>query len=113
MNIPKTTIFSLDEVEIDSIKKAIDNLDSIKSGTFGGIPPNCLNGVSDISGNFLHAVWNDEVLKDLKFPSGLKLADVVSAFKKEESILSDSNEIRTHNHLVRKRTLNYLAKLAK
>ena len=26
--------------------------------------------------------------------------------------LSDSNEIRTHNHLVRKRTLNHLAKLA-
>ena len=25
--------------------------------------------------------------------------------------LSDSNEIRTHNHLVRKRTLNHLAKL--
>ena len=27
--------------------------------------------------------------------------------------LSDSNEIRTHNHLVRKRTLNHLASLAK
>ena len=27
--------------------------------------------------------------------------------------LSDSKVIRTHNHLVRKRTLNYLAKLAK
>ena len=26
------------------------------------------------------------------------------------TFLSDSNEIRTHNHLVRKRTLNYLAK---
>ena len=26
--------------------------------------------------------------------------------------LSDSNGIRTHNHLVRKRTLNHLAKLA-
>ena len=26
--------------------------------------------------------------------------------------LSDSNMIRTHNHLVRKRTLNYFAKLA-
>ena len=26
--------------------------------------------------------------------------------------LSDSNGIRTENHLVRKRTLNYLAKLA-
>ena len=27
--------------------------------------------------------------------------------------LSDSNEIQTHNHLVHKRTLNHLAKLAK
>ena len=27
--------------------------------------------------------------------------------------LSDSNEIRTHNHSLRKRTLNHLAKLAK
>ena len=27
--------------------------------------------------------------------------------------LSDSNEIRTHNHLVRKRTLNHLASFAK
>ena len=27
-------------------------------------------------------------------------------------LLSDSNEIQTHNHLVRKRTLNHLAKLA-
>ena len=29
------------------------------------------------------------------------------------SRLSDSNGIRTHNHLVRKETLNHLAKLAK
>ena len=28
-------------------------------------------------------------------------------------ILSDSNEFRTHSHLVRKRTINHLAKLAK
>ena len=28
-------------------------------------------------------------------------------------VLSDSNEIRTHNHLVRKGTLNHLAKLVK
>ena len=27
--------------------------------------------------------------------------------------LGDSNAIRTHNHLVRKRTLNHLAKMAK
>ena len=42
----------------------IDNLDERKSGTFGEIPTNCLNGVSNISVKFLHTVWNDEVLKD-------------------------------------------------
>ena len=32
--------------------------------------------------------------------------------KKRKGLISDSNVIRTHNHLVRKRTLNHLAKLA-
>ena len=89
-NIPKTTTFSFYETETDSIKKIIDNLDSRKSGIFGGIPANCLKGVSDISAKFLHTVWNDEVLKDLKFPSELKLADVVPAFKKEDSTLVEN-----------------------
>ena len=89
-NIPKTATFSFDETETDSIKKIIDNLDSRKSGIFGGIPANCLKGVSDISAKFLHIVWNDEVLKDLKFPSELKLADVVLALKKEDSTLVEN-----------------------
>ena len=82
-NIPKTTTFSFDKTETDSIKKIIDNLDSRKSGIFGGIPAN-------ISPKFLDTVWNDEVLKDLKFPSELKLADVVPAFKKEDSTLVEN-----------------------
>ena len=90
MDIPKTITFSFDENEIDSIKKMIDNLDSRKSGTFGGIPANCLKGVSDISGKFLHNIVNDEVLKNLKFPSELKLEDVVPAFKKEDSALVEN-----------------------
>ena len=89
-NIPKTATFSFDETETDSIKKIIDNLDSRKSGIFGGIPANCLKGVSDISAKFLHTVWNDEMLTDLKFPSELKLADVVPAFKKEDSTLVEN-----------------------
>ena len=64
-----TTTFTFDEIETDLIKKMIDNLDSRKSGTFGGIPVNWLNEVSDIAAIFLDTVWNDEVLKDLKFPS--------------------------------------------
>ena len=65
----------------------IDNLDSSKSGTFGGIPTNCLKCISDISAKFLKSVWNNEVLKDLKFASGLKLADIVPVFKKDDSTL--------------------------
>ena len=87
-NIPKTTTFNFDEIGSDSIKKMINNLDSKKSGTFGGIPVNCLKGVSEISAEFLNNVWNDEVLKDLKFPSELRLADVVPVFKKEDPTLA-------------------------
>ena len=86
-NIPKTTNFEFSQVDIDSIKKMIDNLDSSKSGTFGGIPTNCLTGVSDISAKFLNSVWNNEVLKDLKFANGLKLTDIVPVFKKDDSTL--------------------------
>ena len=57
-----------------------------KSRTFGGI----LKDVSDISANFLHTVWNDDVLKDLKFPSELKLADAVPAFTKEDPTLVEN-----------------------
>ena len=86
-NIPKTTNFEFSQVDIDSIQKMIDNLDSKKSGTFGGIPTNCLKGVSDISAKFLNSVWNNEVLKDLNFANGLKLADIVPVFKKDDSTL--------------------------
>ena len=90
-NIPNTTVFSVDETKIDSRKKIIDKLDSRKSEIFGGIPANWLKVVSDISAKFLHTVWNDEILKDLIFPSELKLADVVSAFKKEDPPLVENN----------------------
>ena len=59
-----------------------------KSGTFGGIPTNCLKGVSDISAKFFNSVWNNEVLKDLNFANGLKLAHIVPVFKKDDSTLA-------------------------
>ena len=82
-NIPKTETFTFNEIEADLIKKMIDNLDARKSEISGAIPANCLKGVSYISANFFHTVSNDEVLKDLKYPSELKLADVVPAFKSQ------------------------------
>ena len=65
----------------------IDNLDLKKSGTFGGIPTNYLKGVSDISAKFLNSVWNNEVLKDLNFAYGLKLADIVPVLRKNIQLL--------------------------
>ena len=97
-NIPKTTTFSFDKIDTDSVKKMIDNLDSRKSGTFGGILANCLKAVSDISAKVLQTVWNDEVLKDSKFPSELELADVVPAFKKEDSTLVENYRPFVNHH---------------
>ena len=84
-SIPESTTFSFDEIETDSIKRITDKLDSRKSGIFGVIPTNCLQGVSGISAKFLHIIWNEEVLTDLKFPSEPKPPNPARAFKKEDS----------------------------
>ena len=36
---------------------------------------------------------------------------LLGCFQNSQNSFSDCNEIRTHNHLDRKRTLNYLVKL--
>ena len=43
----------------------------------------------------------------------LNVMDFVAWSRRNIWSLSDSNEIRTHNHLVRKRTLNHLTMLVK
>ena len=43
----------------------------------------------------------------------LNVKELLAQSRRYTWSLSNSNEIRTHNHLVRKRTLNHLAKLAK
>ena len=78
-NIPKTTIFSFDEIRTYSIKKIIDNLDSRKVGHLEEFQAITYK-VFQIFLLSLYTVWNDEVLKDLKFSSKLKLADIVPAF---------------------------------
>ena len=65
-----------------------DNPDPRKSGIFEGIPANCLKGVSDIFAKFLHTVWNDEGLTDLKLLREVKLAG--AAFKKGDSTLVEN-----------------------
>ena len=45
--------------------------------------------------------------------SCLNVKELLARNRREFLILSDCNGTRTHNHLIRKRTLNHLAKLAK
>ena len=81
------------KVETYSVKEMIDGLDSIKSGIFEGIPRNFPRCAWVIFAEFLHAVWNDELLKDLKFARDLKLADVVPVFKKDTNkFIKNSNK---------------------
>ena len=87
--ILKTSTFSFDETEIDSIQKMTDNLDSRKSGTFEEIPVNFIKNVPNISAKLLGTAWNDEVLKDLTFPSELKLAGVVTVLKKGSTLVEN------------------------
>ena len=44
--------------------------------------------------------------------SCLNVKEILASSRWDISSLSESNRIRTHNHLVRKRTFNHLAKLA-
>ena len=81
------------KVETYSVKEMIDGLDSSKSGIFEGITRNFPRGAWGIFAEFLHAVWNDELLKDLKFARDLKLADVVPVFKKDTNkFIKNSNK---------------------
>ena len=88
----------------------IKNLDSKKSGIFGNISANCLQVVSDISYILVWLEWRSSTQdKDWKFPSELKLADVIPAFKQEDSTLVENyNPISLYVNFLQVFWQNYL-----
>ena len=56
-------------------------------GKFMNIPTNQLKQVCDVVCKPLMEIWNEEVTRNRKFPSKLKLADISPIFKKLESTL--------------------------
>ena len=60
---------------------------------------------------FFHVTYEFESESTLY--SFLNVKDLLARSRRHISRLSDCNGTRTHNHLIRKRTLNHLAKLAK
>ena len=61
--------------------------------------------------SFRQVFLSDQELEALNRLSKNKNLVVQKADKGNSVVLSDCNGTRTHNHLVRKRTLNHLAKL--
>ena len=61
------------------------------------------------SNSFFHLAFHSES----RLYTCLTVKELLAQKRHDIWSLSDSNGIRTHNHLVRKRTLNHLAKLAK
>ena len=55
----------------------------------------------------------ENTIKSLQIYLGQADIDKISLWIVTSAIISDCNWTRTHNHLVHKRTLNHLAKLAK
>ncbi len=60
-------------------------LDTKKAIPYMNIPAKQLKEVVDIMAKPLQSIWNEEILKKLKFPSKLKLADVTPLHKKLET----------------------------
>ena len=85
--VSNESIFSFSEVCYADMMTEVKNLDSKKSGTFMNITPKLLKGTLEIIVEPLMSIWNDEVIKNKKFPSKLKCADLTPIFKKLDSTL--------------------------
>ena len=68
----------------------IEILDDKKSGTFMNIPTKRLKGAIDEVAKPLTQIWNNEVILNKKFPSNLKLADIIPLHKKLETVLKEN-----------------------
>ena len=78
--------FSFDGVTEEDIRLEIKCLNSKKASTFMGIPTIHVKEACDILCEPLSRIWNEEMIKNKKFPSKLKLADISPIFKKLENI---------------------------
>ena len=66
--------------------KQIEVLNTKKSGTFMNIPTQKLKDAKEEIAKTLTLIWNEEILVNMKFPSKLKLADIIPLYKKLEAI---------------------------
>ena len=85
-NVMLDSRFSLSEVIAEDIRLEINCLKSKKASTFLGIPTKHIKEACEILYEPLSRIWNNEIVKNKKFSSKLKLADISSIFKKLQNI---------------------------
>ena len=84
------TKFSFSKVDISDIKAEIKNLDTNNACAFSNIPAKQLIEVGEIIVGPLMAIWNNEVIDNMIFPSILKYADFTPIFKKFGCVLKEN-----------------------
>ena len=78
--------FSFSRVTEKEMIRQIEVLNTKKSGTFMNIPTQKLKDAKEEIAKPLTLIWNEEILGNMKFPSKLKLADIIPLYKKLEAI---------------------------
>ena len=86
-NVESDLKFSFSTVTVGEIKSEIKQMNGKKAGTFMNIPTKQLKQTIDIISEPLMHIWNNEIVKNKKFPTKLKLADLTPIYKKLENIL--------------------------
>ena len=83
----ESSMFSFNEVDLSDIEMELKNLNSKKASTFKNITSKQLKQTADICSESLLNIWNDEIVKNNRFPSKLKYADITPIFKKRDATL--------------------------
>ena len=67
----ESSMFSFNEVDLSDIEMELKNLNSKKASTFKNITSKQLKQTADICSESLLNIWNDEIVKNNRFPSNM------------------------------------------
>ena len=79
------TEFSLSPVSLESVNKELKGLHTKKAFSIMNIPQKLSKESIGIIDKHIQGMWNNEILRNKKFPDKLKLADVTPIHKKLNS----------------------------
>ena len=82
--------FTFLPISLEDVHTEFKALNTRKSTRHMNIPIKQIKEVMDIVDKPLQGIWNNEILKKLKFPDKLKLADITPLHKKLETVLKEN-----------------------